>query len=254
MHPILFKIGKVTVNSYGAMMALGILTAMVISMVRGKKREFDIDHLTNIMMYGVLGGIIGAKLLFIITEIPQIIKNPSSIKYMITGGLVVYGAIIGGALTALIYCRRKHISFLDHFDLMVPSIAFAQSMGRIGCFLAGCCYGAETTGPLSVTFKESLIAPNGVSLYPTQIFSSIGDFIIGCVLLKFASKTRERGQTSGLYMILYSIGRFIIEFLRSDPRGNVGTLSTSQFICIFVFVSGIIVYNSKKIKSPTSNN
>lgn len=254
MHPILFKIGTIEVYSYGLMMALGIVTAMIISMVRGKKRGFNIEHLTDIMMYGVIGGLIGAKLLYLITELPQIIKDPSSIKYMITGGFVVYGAIIGGALSVLLYCKIRNTSFLEHFDLLAPSIAFAQSIGRIGCFLAGCCYGAETNSPFSIRFKESLIAPNGVNLYPTQIISSIGDFIIGAILLKFASKTRKRGQTSGLYMILYSIGRFMVEFLRNDPRGEIGTLSTSQFICIFVLVGGIIIYNNTKIKTPASYN
>lgn len=254
MHPILFTLGKLTVYSYGTMMALGILTAIAITLYRGKKRGFNQEHLTNIIFYGVIGGILGAKLLFLVTEVPTLIKDPSAIKEMIRSGFVVYGAIIGGAVAALIYCRNKGLAFFEHFDLIAPSIAIAQGIGRLGCFFAGCCYGAETSSHFSITFRESLIAPNGVSLYPTQLISSAGDFLIGIILLIFASKSRKKGEVSGLYMILYSIGRFAVEFLRGDPRGKVGILSTSQFICIIVLISGIIIYRKGKIKAPASHN
>jgi phosphatidylglycerol:prolipoprotein diacylglycerol transferase len=97
-----------------------------------------------------------------------------------------------------------------------------------------------------VIFKNSPYAPNGVKIQPTQIYSSLGDFLIAAVLLYFASKPRRDGRVAGLYMILYSIGRFLVEFLRDDPRGNVAFLSTSQFICIFILISGIIVYSKQK--------
>jgi len=132
-------------------------------------------------------------------------------------------------------------------DMTVPGLAIAQGFGRIGCFLAGCCYGAETTLPFGVEFPENSLAPAGVHLHPTQIYSSIFDFSLGFILLYYSKKERKNGQVMGLYLIVYSIGRFFVEFLRNDPRGNVGFFSTSQFIAIFTLVFGIIIFNSQKI-------
>ncbi|MCX7884044.1 MAG: prolipoprotein diacylglyceryl transferase [Caloramator sp.] len=256
MHPILFKIGKLTIASYGVLMSLAIVCALLLGLYRGEKRGFNTDYIIDIALYGIIGGLIGAKLLFFIAEMPTIFKDPSSIKYMIKEGFVVYGAIIGGAVSAYIYCRTKKISFIKHFDLLAPSIALGQGIGRIGCFCAGCCYGREAHNfPFAVTFKISDYAPNNVPLYPTQLMSSFGNFFIAAMLLVFASKKRDDGKIAGLYMILYSIGRFIIEFFRNDPRGSIGILSTSQFICIFVLIGGIIIYNFDRIiKSPASHD
>lgn len=253
MHPELFKIGPIPIKSYGTMIAIGIVFAMVLAQKRAKKRGIDDEPIIDIAIYGILGGVFGAKLLFILTELPIIIKNPPDLMEFLLYGFVLYGAIIGGAFAAYIYCRSKKISFLTYFDLTAPSIAFAQAFGRIGCFLAGCCYGKETGCSLGVEFHNSPFAPNNVRIHPTQLYSSIGDFIIGIILLIFASKERKRGQVGGLYMILYSIGRFMVEFLRGDPRGDVWIFSTSQFICLFVLLGGIIVFNIDKIKAPASH-
>jgi phosphatidylglycerol:prolipoprotein diacylglycerol transferase len=252
MHPDLFSIGKITIHSYGLMMAIGIISAILITSYRAKKRGMDHEAIIDIAIYGVIGGLIGAKLLYFIAEAPYIFKNPKVIKDMLTSGFVVYGAIIGGVGAAYIYCRIKKLNFIKYFDLTVPSIALAQGLGRLGCFFAGCCYGKETSSPLGIIFKNSPYAPNDIKLHPTQIYSSIGDFIIAGILFYFARKERKNGQVAGLYMILYSIGRFLIEFLRDDPRGNIFFLSTSQFICVFVFIGGIFVYNINLISKKNA--
>ena len=249
MFPELFKIGPITIYSYGVMMALGIIMAMLLALYRGKRRGFDLDVITDISFYGILGGIIGAKLLYFITEAQSIIKRPGAILDMLSGGFVVYGAILGGIAGGYIYCRVKKINFLEHFDLLVPSLALAQGIGRIGCLLAGCCYGAETNSFIGIVFSRSSYAPNGIKIYPTQIISSLGDFLITIILLVFAKTQRKNGQVAGLYMVLYSIGRFFIEFLRDDPRGKIGMLSTSQFICIFILIGGIIMLYKDRIKA-----
>lgn len=248
MHPILFKIGNITIYTYGFMMAIGIISAIFITVYRGKKIGIDSDTIFDLAIYGVIAGILGAKLLFIIAEAPYILKNPAVLKDMITGGFVVYGAIIGGVLAGYLFCRIRKIDFLTLFDLVAPSLVLAQGIGRIGCFSAGCCYGRKTTSPFGIVFHNSPFAPNGVRLIPTQLISSLGDFIIAAILFYFAKKEHKKGQVAGLYMILYSIGRFLVEFLRDDPRGNVLNLSTSQFICIFVFAAGIMLYNKERLK------
>ena len=157
-------------------------------------------------------------------------------------GFVVYGGVIAGILAANIYCKIKKLHFLSYLDVAVPSIALAQGFGRIGCFLAGCCYGHESDLPIAVTFKNSSYAPNGIPLFPSQLVSSAFDFAHFFVLCALARKNKTPGRIGAFYLIFYSIGRFIIEFFRGDlERGNVGTLSTSQFISIFVMIAGIMM-------------
>jgi phosphatidylglycerol:prolipoprotein diacylglycerol transferase len=132
---------------------------------------------------------------------------------------------------------------MEYFDLVMPQIALAQGIGRIGCFLAGCCYGKETDSRLSLVFHESEYAPNGVRLIPTQLYSAAFDIGLFAALLLIDRKKKADGQVAGAYLVLYSVGRFLIEFFRGDlERGTIGVLSTSQFIAIFLFLAGILVF------------
>jgi phosphatidylglycerol:prolipoprotein diacylglycerol transferase len=158
------------------------------------------------------------------------------------GGFVVYGGIIGGILSAYITCRIKNKRFIQYFDLTIPSVALAQGFGRIGCFFAGCCYGIETNSSIGIIFHSSGFAPNGVKLMPTQLISAAGDFLIFGLLVLYSRKPRAGGKVGGLYMILYGAGRFILEYFRGDLRGSVGTLSTSQFISLFILALGLVVF------------
>ena len=143
----------------------------------------------------------------------------------------------------MLYSRIKGLKFLAYFDMLIPSVALAQGFGRIGCFLAGCCFGRETDSPLGIVFHESRYAPNGVSLVPTQLISSGLDFLHFFILIWYAGRKKADGQIGGLYLILYSIGRFILEFYRGDLiRGNIGSLSTSQFISIFTVIAGVVLF------------
>lgn len=243
MKPVLFELGKFHVYGYGLMIMIGILVAAYIFTKNSKTKGYDEDSVFNLILITVIMGVLGGKILFIVTEIKDIIKNPS-ILLDFGNGFVVYGAIIFGALAIYAYCRWKKWDTLDLLDSVVPAVAIAQGFGRIGCFLAGCCYGAETTLPIGVVFPndELSFAPSGVHLHPTQIYSSIFDFILGAFLLYYFKRGKVKGRTFSLYIILYSIGRFSIEFLRNDPRGSVGILSTSQFIAIFTLVFGIIAF------------
>jgi len=253
MRIILFEIFGIQVKSYGLMIAIGIIVAATLFINKGKKKGFDEDSLLNLIIFAVIGGAFGGKGLFIITEFKNIIKDPSILSNF-GYGFVIYGAIGGGALAMYLYCRRKKWNIIEMLDMTVPGLAIAQGFGRIGCFLAGCCYGEETTSPLGIEFPENSLAPAGVHLQPTQIYSSIFDFLLGFLLLYYSKKERKNGKVMGLYLIIYSIGRFLVEFLRNDPRGNVGILSTSQFIAIFTLVFGIIIFNNNKIFKGAKKN
>ena len=236
-----FHIGPFTVYGYGLMIAIGVVLAFLVAEKRAPGKGLNADQVFNLGIWCLIGGIIGAKLMYYIVEFPQILKDPS-ILWHFSDGFVVYGGIILGILTGYLYCRKKKLVFIKYFDLVMPSIALAQGFGRIGCFLAGCCYGKETSGALAVTFTNSDFAPNNVALIPTQIYSSILDFLHFLLLLYVAKHKKADGQVAACYLIFYSIGRFVIEFFRGDiERGSVGVLSTSQFISIFTAVAGAVL-------------
>lgn len=240
MHNELLHIGPLTVYGYGFMIAMGVLAAWFVAEQRARKLKLACEHIFYLVVWCAIGGFASAKILFWGTNWREFLQNPRQI--IGSDGFVVYGGIIGGILVGWLYCRIKKLKFLEYFDLMMPSIALAQGFGRIGCFLAGCCYGKETSGPLSVTFTNSDFAPNNVALIPTQIYSSFLDFAHFLLLLYVAKHKKADGQVAACYLIFYSIGRFVIEFFRGDiERGSVGVLSTSQFISIFTTVAGIIL-------------
>lgn len=242
MKEVLFSIGPFTVYGYGAMIAIGVLAAYFTAEYRARKLKLQYEQVFYLVIWCVLGGFACSKLLFWITEWKSVLNDPGYLLDTLADGFVVYGGIIGGILVGYVFCRVKKLEFLKYFDLVMPSIALAQGFGRIGCLLAGCCYGRETDGALSVTFSDSGFAPNHVALIPTQVYSSILDFVHFGVLLLIANHKKADGQVAACYLIFYSIGRFVLEFFRGDmERGSVGALSTSQFIGIFTCAAGILL-------------
>ena len=240
MHHDLFSIGPFTVHSYGLMIAIGVLVAYFYVMYQMKSKGLGLAKIDAMVVWILLGGIVGAKLLYWITQIDNIMQKPQILLDM-TNGFVVYGGIIGGVLAGFIYCKVKRLSFPLYADLIIPSVALAQGFGRTGCFLAGCCYGMETSSILGVQFPVGSIAPSDVQLLPIQLFSSGFDFALFIVLATYLKRKKADGQVTALYMVLYSAGRFVVEFFRGDiERGNIGVLSTSQFVSIFMFVLGCI--------------
>lgn len=249
MKSILFSIFGFNVYGYGLMIAIGILSAVFLLNKRAKAKCYNEDDIFNMTIITVILGIIGGKVLHIITDFKDVMKNPSSIFTDFGYGFVIYGAIIFGILGIFLYCKKKKWNSLEVFDIVAPCVALAQGFGRIGCLLAGCCYGGVTDGPLYIVFPEGSLAPAGVHLHPTQIYCAIFNFLLAGFLLWY-SKNREKksGDTVAMYLIIYSIGRFLVEFLRNDPRGNVGIFSTSQFISIFMLIAGVLIYNRHKFK------
>lgn len=242
----LFSIGPVTVHGYGFMIAVGVLLCILLGTYRAKQTGLKEDVVLDIAIFGLISGFLGAKLLYVIVEFEDFLANPMSV--LGSEGFVVYGGIITGVLSAVLYCKRKKISFMECFDLLSPSIALAQGVGRIGCFLAGCCYGRETESFLGVVFPEGCMAPAGVKLLPTQLFSSAGDFVIAILLLLAYKRRKHIGDVGALYMLLYGVGRFGIEILRSDNRGTVGVLSTSQAISIVIVAGAVVLFAMNKVR------
>lgn len=246
----LLTIGPFTVYGYGLMIAIGVIAGYLAAEKRAEKKGLDKDQVFYLILWCLAGGMAAAKILFWITEMPAIMEDPGFILETLGSGFVVFGGIIGGILTGYIYSRIRGLEFLKYFDLIMPSVALAQGFGRIGCFLAGCCYGKETESIFSITFQNSEFAPNHVALIPTELYSCGLDFIHFFVLIRIAGREKRDGMVAACYLIFYSVGRFIIEFFRGDIiRGSVGILSTSQFISIFTGIAGILMLLILKGKS-----
>ena len=245
----LFHIGPLTVYGYGTMMAFAILAAVITVMLRGKRKKADTDTVLSLAIVCAVSGLLSAKLMFLITEWRYFIRDPFLYLTDFTDGFVVFGGIIGGTMAGFLYCRIRRLPFLKYFDLVMPSIALAQAIGRIGCFLAGCCYGRETHGVCAVVFRDSAFAPNHVPLIPTQLYSAGLNFLNFMILLLIDRKQKSDGMVAACYLIFYSGGRFVMEFFRGDlERGNIGVLSTSQFIAVFTFAAGLFmaIYRIRK--------
>ncbi|MCR5154075.1 MAG: prolipoprotein diacylglyceryl transferase [Lachnospiraceae bacterium] len=231
----LLTIGNFTIHTYGVMIAVGIIVAYIVGEYRAKRRGFDIDKFFNMVIFGVVGSLIGAKVLFYIVEIKTIIANPK-LLLDIGNGFVVYGGIICAVLICFVYCRKQKLNFRDNLDIVMPSLALGQAFGRVGCIAAGCCYGRETTSSFHFEY-------NGVWRVPTQGISAALNLLNFLVLVFLANKVfKRKGQTASASLIFYSIGRFIVEIFRADARGSVGALSTSQFISVLTFVGGVCLF------------
>lgn len=234
-----FTIGGVTIHGYGVMIGLGILAAFYVSERQAKKYGMSPDEASNLIFFCLITGFLGSKITYILTNLQAFLQNPAA--FLSPDGWVVWGGIIGGILGGWIWCKIRKLDFMAYFDLMIPVVALAQGFGRIGCFFAGCCYGKETTGP-GIVFPAGSLAPSGVKLIPTQLISSFGDFLLFFILFRIYSDAEHRDETAAWYLILYSVGRFLVEFLRGDEiRGTIMGLSTSQFISVFMFLGGVLL-------------
>jgi len=239
MHPYIEIFGR-TYPAYGSCIAAGAIMAVFIAMfLTRRKYDFEfVDYVFN-LAWIFIAAMAGAKLLYLIVEIKAFIAEPRLFIQFIGGGGVFYGGLIGAAAGAFISSRIRKWNFIAVLDTLCAPAAFAHGFGRVGCFLAGCCFGRETHGPLGIVFPEGSLAPAGVKVLPTQLFEAVFLFLLSGALGLILWRTQKTGLSIGVYLTVYAVWRFVIEFFRDDRRGGVGMLSTSQFISLFIFAGGI---------------
>ena len=242
MYNDILTIGSFTIHGYGLMIAIGIIAAYAAAEYRGRRRDLDTNQIFNLTVIAVVFGLLGAKILYWLTILDEIMEDPS-IMLNIGDGFLVYGGIVLGILAAWFWCRRKHIYLMEYLDVILPSVALGQGFGRIGCFLAGCCYGKETDAWFAITFTDSGFAPNGVALIPTQLMMSAFDFANFAVLCLISRKVRSRGIVTACYLFFFAVGKFVFDFFRGDvTQGTFGVFTTSQFFSFFMAGAAIIIY------------
>ena len=247
MYPRLFELGPITVYTYGVLLAAAYLLGLRLAMNRATARGLDHAKVLDLGIYIIISALIGAKLLLLITEFRTFTADPAELLTLARSGGVFYGGLILAVSVALWYIRRTGLPLWTTCDVFAPGIALGHVIGRFGCLFAGCCYGKPTTRPWGITFTDTVAAANvgtplGVPLHPTQIYEAGAEFLI--LMLLLATERRGRpypGRTFWLYLLLYAVSRFIIEFYRGDPRGSIGIFSTSQFISVILAPLAIVM-------------
>jgi len=244
MHPILFQFGSIKIYAYGFFIAVGFILALVFAVRRARREGIPFENVVDLFFYTVLSAFLGARILFVLINFDDYRQNPLHIFRLWEGGLVFYGGLIPAALVAFLYMRRRRLPAWKLADLISPLITLGLFFGRIGCFLAGCCYGKETSLPWGVVFKnpESLALLN-VPLHPTQLYDAANGLAIFLFLNWMQKRKTFDGQIFWLFLFLYSITRFLIEIFRGDPRGFLfgGLLSTSQAVGVLLAIFSLFM-------------
>ena len=262
MFPRLFELGPISVYSYGLLLAAAYLTGLWYASVRARKRGLDANRVMDLGLYIFFSALVGAKLLLVVVEFDHFRRDPSHIWTVLRSGGVFYGGLLLAVAVAFWYMRRYRLPVWTTCDAFAPGIALGQAVGRIGCLMAGCCYGTPTDLPWGVTFTNPLAAaqagtPLDVSLHPTQLYESAAVLVIlGILLLAERRGTPFPGRTFWSYLLLYPCARFTIEFFRGDPRGTAfEVLSTSQLVSLLLIPLSIvmlIVLRRSSNPGPTS--
>lgn len=234
MHPILIKIGSVPLYTYGLFVALGFLTALGLAQKEARRRGENPGLMMDLGFYLLLAAIVGSRVFFLIVNPDVILENPLAAFEIWKGGLVFYGGFIAALVTAIVFVRKKKLPFMRVADIFAPGLAAGHAIGRIGCFFAGCCYGKVCDLPWAVVFKDPLsLAPTGVHLHPTQLYSVAANLMVFGILWFSRTRITSQGRLFWLYVLLYGVVRAILEIFRGDPRGFLfGGPSVSQVIGI----------------------
>lgn len=251
MHITIDFLGR-TLPSYGLLITTGGILANLLALLFRKKLKIDTDNLILLEAYMLIGALAGSKLLYLITAAPEIewnrIFEPSYLLMLMRGGFVFYGGLFGGLLMIFLAGKIHRIDAVYYIRKVIFLCPFAHAFGRLGCFMAGCCYGIPYHGPGAVVFPENSFALPGIKLFPVQLLEA-GTLLVISLILGVATLCFASDYTIELYLILYGVDRFLLEFLRYDSgRGIYGPFSTSQWISLFAVTAAVIVMILRKRK------
>ncbi len=239
VNKIAFSIFGIDIAWYAIIITLGIILAIMISYRNARKISLNLELFGDVFFYTIIFGIIGARLYYVIFNFNLYEDDLLSILNLRQGGIAIYGAIIFGAISIVVYTKVKKQKFLDYFDCISPGLALAQSVGRWGNFVNQEAYGYQTNSLFAMTIME-----NGkyVTVHPTFLYESVLNLGVYIVLTIFFNKYRKNsGEVTCLYLILYGLGRFFIEGMRMDSL-YLGNFRISQIVSVVALFIGIIMF------------
>jgi phosphatidylglycerol:prolipoprotein diacylglycerol transferase len=241
MHPVLFEIAGWPVYSYGVLLAAAYLAGLQMAVVRARHAGLDGAKVMDFGIYLIIAALVGAKLALVIVDFSYYRANPREILSLARAGGVFYGGLVAALVVGLLLVKRYRLPVWKTGDLIAPGVALGHVIGRMGCLMAGCCYGRPTTVPWAITFHNPLASlnlgtPLDVPLHPRQMYHAGAELILLIALLTTEKRGKPfAGRTFWLYMLLYAISRYIIEIYRGDERGIFfSTFSTSQLVSIVI--------------------
>ncbi|OQX53216.1 MAG: prolipoprotein diacylglyceryl transferase [Candidatus Cloacimonas sp. 4484_209] len=270
MFRTLFHIGSFQIHSYGVMQAIAFFTAIYIAVLRGKREGIKSDTIFDLAIWILVSIVIGARIWYVIEHFNEYTSNPFDIFKVWQGGLVFYGGYIGAVIGGLLFLKKRKLSFTKIGDIMAPSFAIAISIGRIGCFLNGCCYGKisqrwgipfparEFPPPYADQLRHGLInqgATHSLPVIPTQLYSTLDNLVIFVILILLSRRKPFQGFLLWLFFALYGFHRFVIDFFRyyegAAKALKIMTLSQAMSLCVIIVsvIALVILYRQhKKVK------
>lgn len=261
MYPILFNVGDWPVYSYGVLLAAAYLIGLQLAVVRARRAGIDPAKVMDLGIYLIIAALVGAKLMLIAVDFDYFRQQPRELLSLVRAGGVFYGGLIAAVAVGYFLVRRYKLNIWSTGDLMAPGIALGHVVGRFGCLLAGCCYGRPTDVGWAITFTNPIAnanvgTPLNIPLHPTQLYDAGAELLILGVLLLTERKGKPfAGRTFWLYIGLYAISRFIIEYYRGDiQRGTVfGNMSTSQFVSLLLVPAALaMLWFLRRQPQPTA--
>ncbi len=242
--------GPLTLHSYGVLLAVAFLAGLWVAAWQARKAGVDPTRITDMAVYVLIAGLVGAKLLLVLVEWQFYFRNPRELWAVVQSGGVFYGGLLGALPVAWWYARKHGLPGWKTADVLAPGVILGQAIGRLGCFAAGCCHGRPADVPWAVTFRDAYAAravgtPLDTPLHPTQLYESLAALVIFLILLAMAGRKKFDGQITLAYLGLYSAVRFGIEYFRGDAaRGTLfgGWVSTSQFIALVLVLAVLVLF------------
>jgi len=250
MHPILIDFGFYALPSYGVMLATAVLVALWTIKLRAEGAGMDPSRLVDFGLWLVIWALLGAKILLVVVEWRRYLGNPAELLGLARAGGVFLGGFLAAVVAAVVMLRRYKLEALPTFDVLAPSLALGQAIGRIGCLLAGCCWGHTCDLPWAITYTDPAAAANigtplNIPLHPFPAYAAIFNFSVFLVLSWLYRRKLAAGRVFASYLVLYGLGRFFLEFTRGDEvRGLYfdGLVSTSQLISAALIATGIALH------------
>jgi phosphatidylglycerol---prolipoprotein diacylglyceryl transferase len=256
MHPDLITFGPITLHTYGLLIAIGFVLGLLVAIRTGRRHGIDSQKIMDMGFLLIISGVIGSRITYVLMNFSDYLANPLDMFKLWQGGLVFSGGLLAAIIAAFLYIRHHKLNIWQICDIWAPAVAIGQAIGRIGCFMAGCCYGRPTNSICGVVFTDpkSIAYPLNVPLHPTQLYDSLSNFIIFIILMILSAKKKLDGQVFLWFLIMHSTARLFIERYRGDNRGIFpGTNWTvTQFLAIIILISSISVLfylRSKKDKT-----
>lgn len=242
MHSEICKFGPITVYSYGLMLVIAFVVSTFLAAAQAKREKIDPETIFNLSFTVFISGIIGARILYVLDNLNYYLRSPLEIIMLQKGGLAWFGGLILGSICGILYIKRKNLPVYKIIDLFAPFVALGQAIGRIGCFLNGCCYGKESA--------FGIYSPaQGAVLIPSQLYSALILVVIFVILRIMQERPHKNGEIFFTYLFFYSIKRFFVEYLRADNPVIIFGLTLFQILSIAVFIlAAAFLYIIKKRK------